>query len=81
MAENKKGESWFSKLKVVDLFGQYVTFTHEREFTFNSELGGLATIIMIVLVAIFGLGKLVDVSNHQIESLNENEKWVNLSSE
>jgi hypothetical protein len=54
---------------VLDLFGQYVTLTHENEFTFNSPLGGFFTIIFVVIVFSYGLAEFIPVASRDIKNI------------
>jgi hypothetical protein len=55
--------------KAMDLFGQYVTLTHEGEFTFNSMVGSAATVLFILITFSYGLSALVPVLSQEINTI------------
>jgi hypothetical protein len=84
MDEKKRNKKWgfqdfLKTFKSLDLFGQYVTFNHEREFTFKSIPGSVATILFVVLVAWSGLKRLPDVIGNKMLDLGEHSVHLNLN--
>ena len=81
MPNNKKSgkcDDSLKSFKALDLFGQYVTFTHEREFTFNSIPGSIATVLFIVILIYFGAKRLPDLFSNKMTTLSEHEIHIDL---
>jgi hypothetical protein len=83
--ENKMSKWFTNMLKMVDMFGQGITFTWNGEEKFNTTFGAIVTIVLFAILTGFGAFKAVDmfhrrnpiVSRTNILRLDSESQYLN----
>ena len=66
-----KKNSLSSYIKKIDLFSINVTFRENGGDSFGSVLGAFASLMIVILVSLYGLQKYLIMSNHEDTRFNE----------
>jgi hypothetical protein len=71
-----KRASFLQSLKTVDIFGREITLTYAGERKFKTEIGGVFSIVSLLIVFAFGLSSIFKVAKNEMTSFASQLKFL-----
>ena len=68
----------FEKFKKLDIFGEHIKFTFEKNHSFKTQFGASLSVLLGVILLTFGLSQVNKLVQSEIISLATEAHWINV---